>query len=381
MGQYKYKAFISYRHEPFDKQVAEKLRKLLEVYHPDKNLKKSDDKIIIFRDEDELPLSNDLNQDIKEALMDSEFLIVICSPALKDSKWCTEEVRYFKELHNGSTSNIITVLISRTPQESFIRELRYSNVNGEEIEVEPLAANIVADSEKESFRKLKKEYIRILARFYNVGFDTLYQREKRRKRNRNCIFGGVLLIIAIVAIASVIAVISMTRSPFKVDIESRISGEKSWCENETVQIGDTIQYQITFVNSRGIIGKLLEKFASNNNLNIVSKDIMIRAVLPTNMEYIKGSTVLYDSNHHDGITLQEDDIVSDGINVGDYLINANSYVRFSCRVVDFSLCEGKNELVTWATATAWPDSTSNDSEKEESIHLKDSVSVFVDKVK
>lgn len=207
MKQYKYKAFISYRHQSFDKEVAEKLVQLLESYRLPKNLSLQSEKIVIFRDKDELPLSNNLNQDIKNALNDSEFLIVVCSPALTDpnSKWCREEVRYFKELHHGSTSNIITVLISGTPEESFLEELKYSVENGENIEVEPLAADIVAEREKESFRLLKTEYLRILARFYNVGYNKLYQREvKRSKKKRLLWTGGISCVLLTVAIITTV---------------------------------------------------------------------------------------------------------------------------------------------------------------------------------
>lgn len=61
--------------------------------------------------------------------------------------------------------------------------------NGENMEVEPLAAGIVAERENESFRLLKTEYLRFLALFYNVGYDKLYQREKRRKRQKRHLFG------------------------------------------------------------------------------------------------------------------------------------------------------------------------------------------------
>ena len=205
MKQYKYKAFISYRHQPFDKKVAEKLVQMLESYRLPKNLSLQSEKIVIFRDKDELPLSNNLNQDIKNALSDSEFLIVICSPALKESKWCAEEIRYFKEIHSGSTSNIITVLISGAPDESFVEELKHSVENGENIEVEPLAADIVAEREKESFRLLKTEYLRILARFYNTGFNKLYQREvKRAKKKRWLWTGGILCVLLTIAIITTV---------------------------------------------------------------------------------------------------------------------------------------------------------------------------------
>ena len=63
MNQYKYKAFISYRHQPFDKKVAEKLVQMLESYRLPKNLNLQAEKM------------------------------VICSPDLKDSKWCAEKIK------------------------------------------------------------------------------------------------------------------------------------------------------------------------------------------------------------------------------------------------------------------------------------------------
>jgi len=61
-----YTAFISYRHCPTDIAVAEKLHKLLEHYYVPKDLRKGNEKGlgVVFRDRDELPLSNNLTGDI-----------------------------------------------------------------------------------------------------------------------------------------------------------------------------------------------------------------------------------------------------------------------------------------------------------------------------
>ena len=47
--EYKYKAFISYRHLEPDMQAAERLQKLLEGYKPPKNLGKTKENWRIFR--------------------------------------------------------------------------------------------------------------------------------------------------------------------------------------------------------------------------------------------------------------------------------------------------------------------------------------------
>ena len=102
---YIYDAFISYRHATLDKAVAERLQKLLEGYVPPKTMDNSRkfEKWRIFRDETELPTSSDLGGDIKTALENSKYLIVVCSKTTRHSRWCMEEINYFKCLHGGST--------------------------------------------------------------------------------------------------------------------------------------------------------------------------------------------------------------------------------------------------------------------------------------
>lgn len=118
---YKYDAFISYRHVSPDKEIAEKLQKKLENYKPPKalrNMKKSGG-WRIFRDETELPTSSNLSNDIQAALEESQYLIVICSKTTKDSRWCLEEIEYFKKLHNGNNANIITLVADGNPEDVF----------------------------------------------------------------------------------------------------------------------------------------------------------------------------------------------------------------------------------------------------------------------
>ena len=80
---YQYDAFISYRHVPRDRKWAQWLIEALEGYRVPQALQ---DRGVprrlgrIFRDIDEAPASSDLNDAIKQALVESRFLIVVCSP-------------------------------------------------------------------------------------------------------------------------------------------------------------------------------------------------------------------------------------------------------------------------------------------------------------
>ena len=108
---YHYKAFISYRHHDQDKRMAEKLQRRLENYKPPKGVG-SGEKWKVFRDVTELSTNANLSVKIKEALASSEYLIVVCSESLKESRWCLEEITHFKELQKLLKSDLVTVVIN-----------------------------------------------------------------------------------------------------------------------------------------------------------------------------------------------------------------------------------------------------------------------------
>ena len=96
-----YDAFISYRHVERDRKWAEWLIDALERYRVPKALQERGvpPRIRkIFRDEDEVPASSDLNDQIREALKASRFLIVVCSAFTPRSKWVEREIEIFNEL-------------------------------------------------------------------------------------------------------------------------------------------------------------------------------------------------------------------------------------------------------------------------------------------
>ena len=207
-GAYSYKAFISYRHNPFDKKMAERLQRRLENYKPPKGVA-SKVKWKVFRDETELSSGSNLSGKIKEALESSEYLIVVCSETLKESEWCLEEIHHFKELHNGSTDKIIPFIVSGDPDEVFPEEILTTAVLNpetgefEQCAVEPLAANIAAASEGESMKRFKTEFYRVAAPMLSCSFDSLYHRERKRKRRkRRAVAAAVLSAVLLFSIYS-----------------------------------------------------------------------------------------------------------------------------------------------------------------------------------
>ena len=95
MKKYTYDAFISYSHNEKDAFAAEQLHKTLEHYHIPKRIQQSSGKKKIervFRDREEMPISFNLASNIQEALDQSEFLILMCSPNSIKSEWVQREV-------------------------------------------------------------------------------------------------------------------------------------------------------------------------------------------------------------------------------------------------------------------------------------------------
>ena len=209
MSNYKYDAFISYRHSTKDKMIAEKLQKLLETYRPSQKGKYNRTARIqrVFRDESELPTSGDLAMDIQTALEQSAFLIVVCSEETSKSIWCMKEIEYFKQLHQGNNENILTLLVSGNPHEVFPKELCYETKElllndgskvSQTVEVEPLAANITAPTLKQSMKKLKTEFLRLAAPILGCNYDDLYQRHQKRFIQRIVLISSLIIGFALI---------------------------------------------------------------------------------------------------------------------------------------------------------------------------------------
>ncbi|MBQ0000106.1 MAG: toll/interleukin-1 receptor domain-containing protein, partial [Clostridiales bacterium] len=164
MAEYTYDAFISYRHCEKDKYVAEKLHEMLESYRLPASIRKNHEggktKINrVFRDKDELPLTNNLEDPIMKALSSSEYLIVICSPRLKESIWCRREIETFIQMHGRQ--NVLAVLIEGEPSDSFPDELLYAeevvkHPDGTEETVKKMLEPLAADFRGETTGEIKK---------------------------------------------------------------------------------------------------------------------------------------------------------------------------------------------------------------------------------
>lgn len=208
-GKSRYDAFISYRHVEPDRQWAKWLHTALETYRVPRKLMKQ--KGVprrierVFRDEEELPASDNLSSEIESALSQSRCLIVVCSPRTPQSLWVNKEVERFRQM--GRHESILALLIEGEPAEAFppaLREIRHTVVDRDGStyerveEVEPLAADVRV-TRHESLGYLRRmAKLRVMAALLGVKFDDLRQREQERRTRRVAIVGAMLGILLLV---------------------------------------------------------------------------------------------------------------------------------------------------------------------------------------
>lgn len=203
---YRYKAFISYHHSRQDKKIASRIQNVIEHFRlpGTAGTDAAKNHYSVFRDETELSLSSDLNTSLKEALDQSEFLIVICSEETRKSAWVLEEIEYFLITHDYD--HILTVLVSGNAAEVCPEPLlEVKRENGTVIRKNnPLSANLTDENGNYKASGFKRESVRILAALSSVSFDTLWQRERRYRARRHAVFFGIaaafLLIIAALSV-------------------------------------------------------------------------------------------------------------------------------------------------------------------------------------
>jgi WD40 repeat protein len=183
--QRKYRAFISYRHTAPDKPIAIALQQQLERYKVPGYLRRQGfpSKLgYVFRDEADLPTSSDLGRQIEEALDSSDYLIVVCSTNTPHSRYVAAEIDYFKKKNGDHKCLALLVEGEPSSQKVFPDELvaRYDTAGGL-TPVEPIAADVRADTLSASLKKLKTSKLKIIAGLLGCNYDDLVRRQRERR--------------------------------------------------------------------------------------------------------------------------------------------------------------------------------------------------------
>ena len=201
----RYKAFISYSHA--DERWGRWLQQKLERYRVPRRLADSrvEDAYFspmprrlhpVFRDRDELASSTDLGRAVNEALSQSGFLIVVCSPAAAASRWVNEEITRFKAA--GGRERILCLVVDGDLSADSARcafpPALLRRADGS-VAPEPLAADVRKNADGPRGALLK-----IIAGMLQVGIDDLRQREMHRRIRRSVALASVSSIVAVVTI-------------------------------------------------------------------------------------------------------------------------------------------------------------------------------------
>lgn len=226
--QYTYYAFISYKHE--DEKWAKRLQNKLESYGFSVALRKDNPELPkkiqpIFRDQTDLT-GGKLKDAIEDALRESQYLIVICSPRAAQSPWVSKEVQYF--IDNKRENNIIPFIIGGTPNsinpenECFPEGLRQLSD-----EKEILAINI-NDMGREAAS------IKVIARMFGLRFDTLWQRHERAKHRKRVGWG---LIAGAIIIATLSVAVFIHGKNLQLELANKtITAERNRADEQTAMV-------------------------------------------------------------------------------------------------------------------------------------------------
>lgn len=206
-GHCEYAAFISYRHVEPDQSAARWLIKAVETYRIPREIRRrygAPAKVgRIFRDEDELPSDPDLPQSLRNAIDSSRMLVAVCSPRLKESNWCRSEIRRFRELDRPVLALLVAGDPSRpgTADDPFTPEIRVrlhrvivadGSWSFIEEPAEPIAADIRPRTDTSVRKQRLQAKLRIVASLLGIRYDDLYQRDRRRRRQRSMVVCAIV---------------------------------------------------------------------------------------------------------------------------------------------------------------------------------------------
>lgn len=262
-SRYAYYAFISYNHK--DSKQAKWIQEELENFKFPTTLKKEYGSRIpnslrpIFRDATDLN-AGVLEENLKRELLDSRFLVVVCSPESAQSEWVNKEVDFF--IQNGREDQIIPLIVAGKPdaadekEQCFVPALRNLKKEILGISIPELGA--------------EKALVKVVAKMLSLKFDQLWQRHERQKRRAKRIKRSLAFIMLLLLIGS---------------------GFFAWDYNR-----EKISYYADFVDKwgvpTGIIPLTEEQVAHREgSYRFVSKQGMIRRV-----EHVNSHGLILDGN-------------------------------------------------------------------------------------
>lgn len=255
LSQVVYDAFICYRHGAIDSPVSKALQQRLEHLRCPKGIAAKKKQIKkVFVDEGELASCADFGLQIREALKNSEWLIVICSPDTKESPWVNLEIRTFLEYHDRS--HILALVTEGEPKDVFPEALLGDNLGVNEV----LAADARGDNLSQITKKVKKDAaLKLAAPIFGVTYDTLKQRHREYRRKQ---------ILSIACLVVLFAGSFLAYSAFQKYQIRQITREK--LEKQAIMAADSAVDRLNHGDRDGAIKEVLNIRDPENPEHLVS---------------------------------------------------------------------------------------------------------------
>lgn len=200
--EYKYYAFISYSRK--NNKAAAYLHKSLERFRiPVKYVAKEfcpdGQKYLrpIFRDRRDLEVKEgSFTNDIRTAIEQSRYLIVLCSPDTALSHWVNEEVKYFLATHNNDMSSVVPVILTGKPGHGGNEECLPPDLRVEQITGRNLSTMIPdeGDPEKVGWENGVVQALSYMLRVNREKIKATVDAEKMRLMRLNLLIGAIVLL-------------------------------------------------------------------------------------------------------------------------------------------------------------------------------------------
>ena len=256
----RFAAFISYSHA--DAKAAEKLQRQLERYRLPEHVKLTPDGDsprlgIIFRDRDDLAAAPSLSDAIRNALRETGALVVICSPDAKKSRWVSEEIALFRQLHPERP--VLAALVNGQLDDAFPAALTAGGI-------EPLAADLRKEGDGWPLGFLK-----IVAGIAGVPLDSLVQRDAQRRVRR----------VTAITLAALTAMLAMTvMTGFAITARNEAARQRASAEG-------LVEYMLTDLRTKlkgvgridvmeGVNQRAMEHYRGQGDLSGLSADALER---------------------------------------------------------------------------------------------------------
>ncbi|MDR1184991.1 MAG: toll/interleukin-1 receptor domain-containing protein [Coriobacteriales bacterium] len=255
-----YLAFISYSRK--DEAFASWLQKRLESYRlPTATLKETPGlpKRVrpVFRDKTDLS-SGSLGGSLNEALLQSNKLIVVCSPNAAQSEWVDHEISAFIE--TGRHEHIIPVIVDGMPNSTDVAQECFPPSLRKGTEGELLGIDVPSYGKQGTF-------IRVIAAMLGIRYDSLHRRHVRAKRKRMLSIAAIFLAVVLAVVGIALWIQSQARIP---SLSSHLAAQAIVLANRDPETAAYFALASDALNSNDESREAMMVVAQNNRYAVAS---------------------------------------------------------------------------------------------------------------